>query len=95
MRTVVELSEKDIIQTIANAFDVDTNKVSLIYNEIWVGYAQNEHKDPTITAKVAINENAKMKTPECYGKPNTPNGRAEYGCDDCPVKEGCMAHENA
>ena len=34
-------------------------------------------------------------TPECYGKPNTPNGRAEYGCDDCPVKGGCMAHENA
>lgn len=58
MRTVVELSEKDIIQTIANAFDVDANKVALAYKEIWVGYAQNEHKEPRVVATVTLNGGA-------------------------------------
>lgn len=58
MRTVVELSEKDIIKTIANAFDVDDNKVALLYKEVWEGYAQNEHKKQVVTARVTLNGGA-------------------------------------
>lgn len=58
MRTVVELNEKDIIQTIANAFDVDTNKVALLYEEVWEGYAQNEHKKQVVAARVTLNGGA-------------------------------------
>lgn len=54
MRTVVELNEKDIIQTIANAFDVDTNKVTLLYKEVWEGYSQNEHKKQVVAAMVTL-----------------------------------------
>lgn len=54
MRTVIELTEKDIIQTIANAFDVDTNFVKLKYDEVWRGYAQNEHKECIVSAKVVL-----------------------------------------
>lgn len=56
MRTVIELTEKDIIQTIANAFDVDTNFVKLKYDEIWCGYAQNEHKECIVSAKVVLKD---------------------------------------
>lgn len=54
MQTIVELTEKDIIQTIANTFNVDTHRVTLKYDEIWVGYAQNEHKEYKISAKVIM-----------------------------------------
>lgn len=54
MRTVAELSEKDIKQIIANAFDVDVVYVSLLHSEVWEGYAQNEHKKPIVTAKVTL-----------------------------------------
>ena len=30
-----------------------------------------------------------MSCPECYGKPNTPNGMAENGCDDCKFSIRC------
>lgn len=52
MRTVIELTEKDIIQTIVNAFDVDTNCVTLKYNEVWKGYGQNEHKEYEVSARI-------------------------------------------
>ena len=52
MRTVIELTEKDIIQTLANAFDVDTNCVTLKYDEVWKGYAQNEHKEYEVSARI-------------------------------------------
>ena len=52
MRTVIELTEKDIIQTIANAFDVDIDRVTLNYSEVWKGYGQNEHKECEISAKI-------------------------------------------
>lgn len=55
MRTVVELGEKDIIQIIANTFDVDVSKVKLDYEKFWVGYAQNEHEERSVTAKVILN----------------------------------------
>lgn len=42
----------------------------------------------------AVQKRDGQQIPECYGKPNTPNGRAEYGCDDCPAKGERMAHEN-
>jgi hypothetical protein len=29
------------------------------------------------------------KCPECYGKPNTPNGMAENGCEDCEYARMC------
>lgn len=54
MRTVIELTEKDIIQIIANSFDVDTNFVRLKYDEVWRGYAQNEHKECIVSAKVVL-----------------------------------------
>ena len=54
MRTVVELTEKDIAQTIANAFDVDVGMVTLTIKEKWEGYAQNEHKVHFATAKVTL-----------------------------------------
>jgi hypothetical protein len=54
MRTVVELTEKDIIQTIANALNVDVCQVSLKYSEVWKGYAQNEHKEHEVSARVVI-----------------------------------------
>jgi len=54
MRTVVELSEKDIIQIIANAFDVDIHKVSLKYSEVLRGYAQNEHIERVFSASVVL-----------------------------------------
>lgn len=54
MRTVVELSEKDIIQTIANVFDVDIHKVSLKYSEVLSGYAQNEHIEHVVSASVVL-----------------------------------------
>ena len=55
MQTVVELTEKDIIQTIANAFDVDARWVRLKYSEVWRGYAQNEHKEHVVSARVTLN----------------------------------------
>ena len=54
MRTIVELSEKDIIQTIANAFDVDIDKVSLKYSEVSKGYGQNEHMERVFSASVVL-----------------------------------------
>lgn len=54
MRTIVELSEKDIIQTIANAFDVDIDKVSLKYSEVLRGYGQNEHIEHVFSASVVL-----------------------------------------
>lgn len=54
MRTVIELTEKDIIQIIANSFDVDTDFVRLKYDEVWHGYAQNEHKECIVSAKVVL-----------------------------------------
>ena len=54
MRTVVELAEKDIIQTIANALNVDACQVSLKYSEVWRGYGQNEHKEHVVSARVVI-----------------------------------------
>lgn len=54
MRAVVELSEKDIIQIIANAFDVDTHKVSLKYSEVLKGYAQNEYIEHVVSASVVL-----------------------------------------
>lgn len=54
MRTVVELSEKDVIQTIANAFDVDANKVVLEYKDVWKGYGPNEYKACVVNAKVTL-----------------------------------------
>ena len=29
------------------------------------------------------------KVPVCFGKPITPNGRAENGCEDCPMETKC------
>ena len=52
MRTVIELTEKDIIQTIANSFDVDTNCVTLKYDEVWKGYGQYAYKKYEISARV-------------------------------------------
>lgn len=54
MRTIIELTEKDIIQIIANSFDVDTDFVRLKYDEVWRGYAQNEHKECIVSAKVVL-----------------------------------------
>ena len=54
MKTVIELTEKDIIQTLANAFDVDTKCVTLKYNEVWKGYAQNEHKEYEVSARIIV-----------------------------------------
>ena len=31
----------------------------------------------------------KEEPPECYGKPNTPNGMAENGCEDCEYARMC------
>lgn len=52
MRTVIELTEKDIIQTIANSFDVDTSCVILKCSEVWKGYGRNEHKGYEISARI-------------------------------------------
>ena len=52
MRTVIELTEKDIIQTLANAFDVDIDRVILNYSEVWKGYGQNERKECEISARI-------------------------------------------
>ena len=54
MRTVVELSKKDIIRTIANAFDVDEKFVELDIEEMWVGYGPMEHKEQTVSARVTL-----------------------------------------
>lgn len=54
MRTVIELTEKDIIQTLANTFNVDANCVTLKCDEVWVGYGQNEHKECKVSAKVIM-----------------------------------------
>ena len=54
MRTIVELNEKDIVQTIANAFDVDIDKVSLKYSEVSRGYGQNEHIEYVFSASVVL-----------------------------------------
>lgn len=54
MRTIVELNEKDIVQTIANAFDVDIDKVSLKYSEVSRGYDQNEHIEYVFSASVVL-----------------------------------------
>jgi len=54
MQTVIELTEKDIIQTIANALDVDARCVTLKYSEVWRGYAQNEHKEHVVSARVVL-----------------------------------------
>lgn len=56
MRTVVELSQKDIIQTIANAFDVDVSKVVFTCKEEWQGYGPNEYKEMVATAKVTLKD---------------------------------------
>lgn len=52
MRTVIELTDKDIIQTIANAFDVDIDRVTLKYSEVLKGYGQNERKECEISATI-------------------------------------------
>ena len=54
MRTVIELTEKDIIQTLANAFDVDTNCVTLKYDEVWKDYGQSEHKECEVSARIIV-----------------------------------------
>ena len=54
MRTVIELTEKDIIQTLANAFDVDTNCVTLKYDEVWKGCGQSEHKVYEASARIIV-----------------------------------------
>lgn len=54
MRTVIELTEKDIKQIIANTFDVDLNMVSMQIKDKWEGYAQNEHIVHFATAKVTL-----------------------------------------
>lgn len=52
MRTVVELSEKDIAQIIANSFDVDTKAVVLSTKEVWRGQGPTERKVQVAFAKV-------------------------------------------
>lgn len=54
MRTIVELNEIDIAQTIANAFNVDIDKVSLKYSEVSRGYGQNEHMEHVFSASVVL-----------------------------------------
>lgn len=54
MRTIVELSEEDIIQTIANAFDVDANKVELAYKEVWKRHGLSEYKAHVVAAEVTL-----------------------------------------
>lgn len=54
MRTVVELDEKDIIQGIANAFNVDVCCVSLEYNEEWRGIEPNAYRKYVVSAKVVL-----------------------------------------
>lgn len=44
MRTVVELSEKDIAQIIANKFEVDAKSVVLSAKEVWRGQGPAERK---------------------------------------------------
>lgn len=34
-------------------------------------------------------EMCKALIPTCFGKPNTPNGMAENGCEDCEFKIEC------
>jgi hypothetical protein len=54
MQTVVELSEKDIIQTIANALDVDARLVTLKYTEEWRVHGPNEYKERVVSARVIL-----------------------------------------
>lgn len=54
MRTVIELTQEDIVQTLANSFDVDTNCVTLKYSEVLEGYGQNEHKECEFSARIII-----------------------------------------
>lgn len=63
MRTVVELGERDVLQIIANSFDVDTKAVQLFAKEEWRGQGPMERKVHVVTARVtlkgeAANENA-------------------------------------
>lgn len=54
MKTIVQLDKKDIIKTIANAFDVDEKSVSLEITETWDGYGAGEHRVQTIIATVSL-----------------------------------------
>lgn len=39
----------------------------------------------------AISMQREEKVPSCFGKPITPNGMAEAGCDGCPLEVKCDA----
>lgn len=54
MKTIVQLDKKDIIKTIANAFDVDEKSVLLEITETWDGYGSGEHRVQTIIATVSL-----------------------------------------
>ena len=56
MRTVVELTEKDITKIIAEHFDADENSVVLSVTEVWRGQGPMERKVQVPSAKVTIKE---------------------------------------
>lgn len=50
VRQIIELTQEDIIKTIANAYDVDINKVKLNIKKEWITQMDEDYKaSATIT----------------------------------------------
>ena len=52
MEKLIKLNERDIIQVIADHFDVDRNHVCLKIDRTWEGYGPAEHEVYKISAFV-------------------------------------------
>lgn len=56
MRQIIELTHADIVQTIADHYDVDCGQINLIIKEEYLGYGPMEHEGYRLTATITLKE---------------------------------------
>ena len=54
MKTIIELTEKDILNILAEKFKTDEYNVKMNITEGWRGVHNDERKVPVVSAKVAL-----------------------------------------
>lgn len=56
MRQIIELTHADIVQTIADHYDVDCGQINLIIKEEYLDYGPMEHEGYRLTATITLKE---------------------------------------
>ena len=56
MRTIVELSQKDIVKILAKHFDIDESSVTISMKESWEGQGPMERKVHVASARIILKE---------------------------------------